>query len=79
VLLNAGLKGTINHCLENDETLLLNGGLRKTTNHCLVEVISLLLSGGLRKTTNQSGGFESHSLVMLTYYNSIDRNLKLES
>jgi hypothetical protein len=37
VLLNVGLKMTINFSLAEDVSLLLSGGLRKTTNNCLSE------------------------------------------
>jgi hypothetical protein len=54
VLLNAGLKMTINCSVVEVEILLPSGGLRKMTNGCLAKGVSLLLSGDLRKTTNQS-------------------------
>jgi hypothetical protein len=57
VLLNVGLKMTINYSLVEFASVLLSGGLRKTTNCFLAKVVSILPSGGLRKTTNQSGSF----------------------
>jgi hypothetical protein len=74
VISNVGLKMTINCDVEEDEIILPSGGLRETTSHCLVEGVSLLLSGDLRKTTNQS-----HLLVMLACYSSIDGTSKLEA